>query len=535
MSVAASAALCASALASTLPAGFAETKLGTVNSCTAMAFSPDGKLYTLEQTGAMRVFQGSGTTWTQVAPSNNFFTGSLLTVDSNGERGLLGIAFDPDYSNNHYLYCYYTATTPATHNRISRFTANAAGTQVVAGSEAVIMDLDNLSTATNHNGGAIHFGPDGKLYVSVGENANGANAQSIANRLGKMLRLNPTPGNAIPSDNPSSFPNIVGTTSGNNRAIWAVGLRNPFTFAFQPGTGRMYINDVGENTWEEIDAGVAGANYGWRTVEGPSPANVAGMTYPFLWYHHSNASLGFPTAGFTGNVIVGAAFYNAANYTFPADFVNDYFFGDEGGNWIRRYDYTTNSVTDFATNDGGVTDLKVGPDGSLYYLSRGGGGVFRVRYTLALAPYIVTQPVANQPITACAPVTLSVVAGGSGTLGYQWQKNSVDIPGANGPSYSVSSGPLADDSATYRVIVSNGTLPNATSTSATFSFCRADLSCDRQVDDTDFVLFATAYDVLDCSDGAMPAGCPADLNGDSMVDDADFVIFVTAYDAFACP
>lgn len=532
--LAAASALCPALFAATLPGNFAENKIGTVNNGTAMAFSPDGKLYVLEQTGAMRVFQGSGINWTQIAPSNNFFTGSTLVLDSAGERGLLGIAFDPDYANNRYLYCYYTATSPATHNRISRFTANADGSQVVAGSEMTVMDLDNLSSATNHNGGAIHFGPDGKLYVGVGENANGSNAQSLSNRLGKILRLNAVPGNAIPSDNPSSFPNITGSTSGNNRAIWAVGLRNPFTFAFQPGTGRMFINDVGNSTWEEIDLGAAGVNYGWPTVEGPSPAGVTGMTYPFLGYHHSNSSLAFPTPGYTGNVIAGGTFYNADNYTFPADYVNDYFYADAGANFIRRYDYATNSSSSFASNAGAPVDLKVGPDGCLYYLTRSNAGVYRVRYTQALAPYIVTQPVANPTLTNCASVTLSVVAGGSGTLSYQWQKNSTDIPGANAPTYTISSFPPADDGATYRVIVSNGTLPNATSIGSTLAFCRADLNCDSQVDDSDFVIFATAYDMLECSDPFMPAGCPSDLNGDGMVDDADFVIFVTAYNALLC-
>ena len=117
----------------------------------------------------------------------------------------------------------------------------------------MLLDLDNLSGATNHNGGAIHFGPDGKLYIAVGENANSSNSQSINNRLGKMLRINSD--GTIPADNPTTFPNIVGSPTGNNRAIWAVGLRNPFTFSFQQGTGRMHINDVGEGTWEEVNLG----------------------------------------------------------------------------------------------------------------------------------------------------------------------------------------------------------------------------------------------------------------------------------------
>ena len=169
------------------------------------------------------------------------------------------MAFDPAFATNHFVYVYYTATTPTVHNRISRFTAN--GDVAVAGSEVVILELDNLSSATNHNGGALAFGPDGKLYAAVGENANGANAQSLSNLLGKMLRLN-TDG-TIPTDNP-----FFASTTGKNRAIWALGLRNPFTFAFNPDGTEMFINDVGQNTWEEINDGVAGANYGWPTTEG---------------------------------------------------------------------------------------------------------------------------------------------------------------------------------------------------------------------------------------------------------------------------
>src|SRR5205085_503575 len=147
------------------------------------------------------------------------------------------------------VYAYYTVPGTTAHNRVSRFTAN--GDLVQTGSETVLMDLDNLSSATNHNGGGLHFGKDGKLYIGVGENANGANSQTLSNRLGKLLRINAD--GSIPTDNP-----FYNTAQGANRAIWALGLRNPYTFAVQPGTGRLFINDVGASTWEEIDDGVGG-------------------------------------------------------------------------------------------------------------------------------------------------------------------------------------------------------------------------------------------------------------------------------------
>ena len=205
-----------------------------------------------------------------------------VTTTADGERGLLGITFDPNFASNQFVYVYYTVSSAPVHNRVSRFTAN--GNVAVSGSETVILELDNLSSATNHNGGAIHFGADGKLYVAVGENANPANSQTVANRLGKLLRINAD--GTIPSDNPTSFPNIAGSPTGVNRAIWAVGLRNPFTFGVQPGTGRLFINDVGQNTWEEINDGIAGSNYGWSICEGDCSPPNPNFRDPLLQYSH---------------------------------------------------------------------------------------------------------------------------------------------------------------------------------------------------------------------------------------------------------
>lgn len=172
-----------------------------------------------------------------------------LSVNSSGERGLLGVAFDPNFASNQFIYVFYTATTPAVHNRISRFKANGdvVDTSVA---EVVLLDFDNLSGATNHNGGAMHFGLDGKLYAAHGDNANGNNSQTLGNLLGKVIRMNPVPDSTaqIPADNP-----FFATATGKNRLIWTLGLRNPFTFNIQPGTGLTDVNDVGEVTWEEIN------------------------------------------------------------------------------------------------------------------------------------------------------------------------------------------------------------------------------------------------------------------------------------------
>lgn len=358
----------ASLSAAILPTGFSEAQFGSdLNGTpTAMDFAPDGRLFVCLQEGRIRVIENG------ILLSTPFVT---LPTTANGERGLLGIAFDPDFANNQFVYVYYTVTTSPVHNRISRFTAN--GNVAVEGSETVIVDLDNLSGATNHNGGAIHFGPDGKLYAGVGENANPANAQSIGNRLGKLLRINSD--GSIPPDNPTTFPGISGSPSGANQAIWSVGLRNPFTFAFQPGTGRLFINDVGQSAWEEINDGIAGSNYGWSICEGVCSPPNPNYRDPLFQYSHSGQE--------GGCAIVGGAFYNPTTNQFPASYTGKYFFADLCSGWIRVMNPSDNTASDFATDINTPVDLKVGSDGSLYYLAQGGSGqVFKVQYSAPLVP-----------------------------------------------------------------------------------------------------------------------------------------------------
>jgi glucose/arabinose dehydrogenase len=350
--------------AATLPANFVETQLASgFNNPTAMAFAPDGRLFVCQQGGQLRVVKNGALLATPFVS---------LTVDANGERGLLGVAFDPNFATNQFVYVYYTATTPQVHNRVSRFTASAGNPDVAAaGSEVAILDLNNLSGATNHNGGAIHFGPDGKLYISVGENANAANSQSVGNLLGKLLRINSD--GTIPGDNPTTFPGIAGSPSGINRAIWSVGLRNPYTFVFQPGSGRMFINDVGQNVWEEINEGIAGSNYGWSICEGVCAPPNANFRDPLLQYGHGSSST-------TGCAITGGAFYNPTTVNFSSDYVGKYFYAEFCSGWIRRFDPATSTSVPFATGISNPVDLIVTADGSLYYLARGAGAVFRVRF-----------------------------------------------------------------------------------------------------------------------------------------------------------
>lgn len=223
-----------------------------------------------------------------------------------------------------------------------------------------------MSSATNHNGGALHFGPDGKLYAGVGDNAHGAQAQDLSLPFGKLLRFNDD--GSVPGDNP-----FAATQGGLGRAVWAYGLRNPFTFAFEPGTGRLHINDVGQNTWEEIDVGQAGANHGWPSSEGPEDLSGA-MTAPRFSYRHSETTPpgSGPGGFFTGFCIAGGAFYPASGGSFPAALGGSYFFADFVSRWVGRLDLRGDgSASAFATLAGSPVDLLVGTDGALYVLTRG--------------------------------------------------------------------------------------------------------------------------------------------------------------------
>jgi glucose/arabinose dehydrogenase len=340
-----------------LPSGFTISTLpGTLASATAMSVAPDGRVFVCEQGGTLRIFKNGALL---AAPF------ATLPTTANDERGLLGVTFDPAFTTNGYVYVYYTASSPAFHNRISRLTADPANPdQMAAAGEMPLVDLPGL-VATNHNGGAIHFGPDGKLYAAVGNNAVNSNSPSLATTLGKVLRYNPD--GSIPPDNP-----FYALATGANGAIWALGLRNPFTFAFQPGTTRMHINDVGENTWEEVNLGLAGANYGWPSTEGPTSA--PGITGPIFAYGHSDGTPpGQPqsTGTFlTGTAILGAAFDGPASAAWPAAYLGSYYFSDLSGGWVARKDLASGAVSIFANGFGSMRDLAFGVDGSLYLLGQ---------------------------------------------------------------------------------------------------------------------------------------------------------------------
>ena len=359
-------AFAASAQAATLPAGFTESLVASgLNNPTAMQFAPDGRLFVCEQGGRLRVIKNGALLRTP------FLT---VTVSSSGERGLLGVAFDPDFAVNQFVYVYYTATTPGhpqprqpVHRQRRRRRRPAARSSC---------SISRTSSATNHNGGALAFGPDGKLYVAVGENAVASNAQSLSNRLGKILRINKD--GTIPTDNPFF-------THGDRREPRDLGARpaQPVHVRVQAaGTvdvhQRRRPGHVGGD-----QRGRAGANYGWPDTEGPTTRSAV-----------RHAAIQLRAYRAAPCAIAGGAFYSPVTAQFPADYLDDYFFADYCAGWIRRLDPATATPSStFATGIASPVDLKVADDGSLYYLARGdrAAPVYRIAYG-ATAPTITSHP-----------------------------------------------------------------------------------------------------------------------------------------------
>jgi glucose/arabinose dehydrogenase len=334
--------LCAFAIQ--VPAGFRDSILvDHLIQPTACEFAPDGRLFILQKQGAVRISK-DGRLLSQAALN--------LAVSDESERGLLGIAFDPAFETNHFIYLYYTTPGGNPKNRVSRFTIN--GDVIQPNGEVIILD-GIRSDAGNHNAGWIQFGRDGKLYVATGDGgANSSNSQSLSSINGKILRINAD--GTIPADNPfQGQPERRGE-------IFCYGLRNPWRFTFDSQTGALYIADVGGGSFEELNIGRAGANYGWPGAEGPS--GNPNFVNPVFSYPHNAGS-----AAITGGVV-----YQGNN--FPAQFRGVYFFGDFVLGFIRYLKLTSSNtvefVRDFSPAAGAVVHFANGPDGALYYVDFGG-------------------------------------------------------------------------------------------------------------------------------------------------------------------
>jgi glucose/arabinose dehydrogenase len=223
-------------LAQTFPVNFAGVQVATGLDPVGMDVAPDGRVFLAEKNGKVRIIKNGSLL---AAP---FI--AIANVDNWNERGLMKVLLDPNFSTNRYLYVFYTcrpAGSLVSFNRVSRLTAN--GDVAVAGSELVLIDMDPLGSVGWHNGGGLAI-RDGKLFISTGENTVTSNSQSLTTLKGKVLRINTN--GSIPADNPFYY-----SATGKNKAIWALGFRNPFRLTVQPGTGKLFINDVGGGSWRK--------------------------------------------------------------------------------------------------------------------------------------------------------------------------------------------------------------------------------------------------------------------------------------------
>lgn len=428
--------------AAKLPPGFIEERVAQDLDPTTMAMAPDGRIFIAEKDGRIRIVENG------VLLEDPFLE---IEVDNFNERGLGGIAFHPDFEQNNWIYITYTVPNQ-NHNRISRFTAN--GNYAPRQSEEILLDLPGLA-GTIHNGGAMAFGVDGKLYVAIGDGSNAANSQNLNTLLGKFIRINDD--GSIPEDNP--FYNIL---DGDNRAIYAYGFRNPFTFAIQPGTGRIFANEVGSEFYEEVNQIEAGKNYGWDALEGYFTGTNPPENYqdPFYSYSHD-----------IGCAVIGATFYNPQTANFPPRYLGKYFFGDYCEGYLKVLDPETGEIMEtFATDINRPIAMLVAPNGDLYYLDRPGIGngsmqdntsssgasLWRVRYTGSGAPFVSDHP-DDVLVSIGEAARFQIQSNGAAPLSYQWLRNGVPVPGATAAHFTLENCQLSDDQAQFSCLISNET------------------------------------------------------------------------------
>jgi len=329
----------------------------------------DSRLFVVEKAGRIRIIENG----TLLAPA---FLDISAQVASNGERGLLGLAFDPDYETTGRFVVNYTDLAGDTH--IAAFTVSSGdANRADPASEELILRVDQ--PFENHNGGQVAFGPDAYLYIALGDGGGSgdpmANGQSLTTLLGKLLRIDLNGGSpyGIPSGNPFS------AVAAARSEIWSYGLRNPWRFTFDRLTGDLYIADVGQGEREEIDVGLAadgagrGANYGWDIMEGDacfepaSGCDRTGLILPVLQYDHSE---GCSVTG--GHVYRGSAI--------PA-LQGTYFYSDFCSGWVRSFRLSSGAVAEErewpALQAGNVTSFGQDDAGELYILTSG-GSVYRI-------------------------------------------------------------------------------------------------------------------------------------------------------------
>lgn len=331
----------------------------------------DSRIFVVEQPGRIQVVDSSG----QLL-ATPFLDIRQRVRDFRNEQGLLGLAFHPDYATNGYFYVNYIDNDGDT--QVSRFSRDANDpNQADPSSELKLLDFNQ--PFSNHNGGQLAFGPDGYLYIATGDGGSGGdplnNSQNRQSLLGKMLRIDVNSGNpySIPADNP--FVNDASTRD----EIWAIGLRNPWRFSFDPLNGDMWIGDVGQDDEEEISresgGSAGGVNYGWRCREGNSTYNTGGCTGPY-----TNPVYAYSHPAFTDQSVTGGYVYRGQDHPGMYGY---YFFADyeQGDFWIILSD----SLQGFPVSHGnvsifgqGVSTFGVDHRGELYFANHRTGQIFQI-------------------------------------------------------------------------------------------------------------------------------------------------------------
>lgn len=466
----------------------------------AIANAGDDRLFVVEKDGQIRILQPDGSIETV-----SFLNMQSLTATggTNSEQGLLGLAFHPAYSENGYLFVNYTM--PNGDTRIARFTVSANPNLVNPASWMEIITIDQ--PYGNHNGGCLKFGPDGYLYIGMGDGGSGGDpeghAQNVNSLLGKMLRLDVDNGlpYSIPDDNP-----FVGLNPLNE--IWAIGLRNPWRFSFDSQTGDLWIGDVGQSSWEEIDyqpaSSVGGENYGWRCSEGLHPFNTmncssqASYDLPIAEFSHSDGHCSLTG----GEVYRGAANLDMQGKYFCVDYCSGQF-------WSVEPDDANGWVVDEVTGNEGLGWSAFGADssGELYVANQSQGIIYQL---------VDEDCVGFEPTVSVDGTTLSASVG----VSYQWYLNGQPLLGANLVTL------VATSSGEYSVGVESavGCFEQSASIPVSIVGCASDFNGDGQVDVADFLLFNSAF-------GSMCDDCPEDLNSDGTVDIADFLMFNSEFGA----
>jgi glucose/arabinose dehydrogenase len=378
-------------------AGVTAAVVGTFSAPTYIAAPPGDthRLFVVQQSGQVELIKDGQR---QATP---FLDISSEVTDVGGEQGLLSMAFSPDYATSRRFYVYYTTRTcpqsPGCDEHVSEFTADSGGDTASAASERVLITIPHPSQS-NHNGGQLQFGPDGDLYISVGDGGGGndteMNAQHKTTLLGKILRVSPQPGGTytIPVGNPfSGGPECSSgpSSSTNCPEIWAYGLRNPWRFSFDSATGDMVIGDVGQSAEEEIDFAHpgqnVGANYGWPCYEGleldslapasecsPLPSSVV---LPVLTYPHPQNCSG---ASFCGDGIIGG--YVIHDPTLPS-LDGCYVYGDLGVPGLRAVHLDQPSASAsiaLGPQIGSLSSFGLDGSGTLYAADIANGDVYRI-------------------------------------------------------------------------------------------------------------------------------------------------------------